>query len=270
MGFLVILFAYHSHTFSDRKLHVIFCDIGQGDGILIRTAGGIDIVVDGGPDGSKMLSCLSRHLPFWDRTIEVMYLTHPDADHLTGLIDIVKTYSIRYFGTSQAPKTTAVYKELMSSLLDKNIPVHWVFSGDGIKTKDGFAMTALWPTPGFINQKSAETNDYSLVQEITYKKFSVLLTGDIPSTYLNSIMPRLVYLDIFKPPHHGSKTGIDEFTFQHLVPRLAVLSYGYHNRYHHPAPSTLDILKQYKIPYKDTLKGDVEIVSDGTSWSVKD
>jgi competence protein ComEC len=269
LAFLILLSLYQLFTLSDNKLHLIFCNVGQGDGILIRTAKGDDIIVDGGSGENTMTDCLSRHLPFWDRTIEAMYLTHPDSDHLTGLIQVVKTYNINYFGTSQAPQSTQVVKELMDSLKEKNIPVHYVFRGDVVKSSDGFSLTTFWPTHEFIFQNDKETNDYSLVQEIKYGTFHALLTGDIPSTYLNSIMPTLGYLDVFKPPHHGSKTGIDEFTFQHLVPKFAVLSFGLNNRYHHPAPSTIKILNEYHIPYKNTLSGDVEIVTDGKSWRVE-
>lgn len=269
MVFLTILGAYHFIRFSDKNFHLIFCNVGQGDGILVRTPDGIDIIVDGGPHEDSMTECLSRHLPFWDKDIEAMYLTHPDSDHLTGLIGVIKAYNVKYFGTSEAPKGTAVFNELMSLLEEKKITKHYVFAGDKIVTKDGAGITTLWPTQEFINHKSSETNDYSLVQLVKYGKFQTLLDGDIPSIYLNSIMPQLGYLDVFKPPHHGSKTGTDEFTFQHLVPKLAVLSYGFHNKYHHPSPEVVEILQKYNIPTKNTLKGDVEIVSNGTNWWVK-
>ena len=263
------LFFYQSIKFSDNKLHIVFCDIGQGDGILIRTPGGADIIVDGGPD-SSILNCLSRHLPLWDRDIEVMYLTHPDADHLTGLISIIKTYNVKYFGTSDAPKGTLVFEELNRQLALHKITKHFVFRGDEIKTSDGFSMTTFWPTTEFVKSGgNDDVNYYSLIQEISYGKFHALLDGDSPYQVLNPVMGLISNLDVFKPPHHGSKTGVDELTFAHLVPRLAVLSYGLHNRYHHPAPQVLELLKRFKIPYKDTLKGDVEIVSDGFKFWIK-
>ena len=269
IGFLAVLGAYHLLKYSDNNFHLIFCNVGQGDGILIRTPRGIDVIIDGGSKENSMTECLSRHLPFWDREIEVMYMAHPDADHLTGLIGVVKSYNVKYFGTPDAPKGTAVYLELMQLLETNKIAKHSILLGDGLKTKDGITIATYWPTSGFIDLKSEETNDYSLVQMVKYGKFQALLTGDIPSTYLNSILPQIGYLDVFKPPHHGSKTGVDEFTFQHLIPKFAVLSYGYRNRYHHPSPQVIDILKQYKIPFKDTLNGDVEIISDGERWSIK-
>lgn len=266
---LSIITLYHSITLSDKNFHLIFCDVGQGDGIFIRTPKGYDIVVDGGPGDYSMTDCLSRHLPFWDREIDAVYMTHPDADHLTGLVEVVKTYNVKYFGMSNAPKSTAVYKDLLRSLRDKNIPADLVIRGDRISTSDGLKMQALWPTVQFSNSKSEETNDYSLVQYLSFGKFKALLTGDVASVYLNSIMPTTGLIDVFKPPHHGSKTGVDEFTFQHNKPQLAVISAGAKNRYGHPSSEVLKVLKDNNIPYEDTRSGDVEIISDGEKWWVK-
>lgn len=268
MAFLFVFTCYHFIKYSDNNFHLIFCDVGQGDGILIRTPKGVDVIVDGGPRENSMTDCLTRHLPFWDRSIEAMFMTHPDSDHLTGLIGVLKTYNVKFFGTSEAPKGTAVFQELMDTLKQKSVPVHYIFDGDLLKTNDGFSLTTFWPTRAFITEMSLETNDYSLIQEVQYGKFNALLDGDSPSKYLDPVINGLRYLDVFKPPHHGSKTGIDAATFARLVPSFAVLSYGYHNRYHHPAPSTLEFLKRANIPYKDTLKGDVEIVADSKKWWV--
>lgn len=117
--FLGILTLYHSLILSDKNFHLIFCDVGQGDGILIKTPSGQDIIVDGGPSDNSMVDCLSRNLPFWDREIDAVYMTHPDADHLTGLVEVIRTYNVKYFGMSNAPKSTEVYKELLRVLQSK-------------------------------------------------------------------------------------------------------------------------------------------------------
>ena len=269
MCFLLFLSAYHLISYSDNNFRLIFCVVGQGDGILIRTKTGIDIIIDGGPKENSMTKCLGRHLPFWDRTIEAVFMTHPDMDHLTGLIGVAKTYNINFFGTSKAPKDTEVYKELVSILEGKKVKIENAFRGDQLKTNDGLVMKVEWPTMAFINNPSKETNDYSLVHLLEFGKFRALLTGDIPSVYLNSIMPTVGSVDIFKPPHHGSRTGLDEFTFQHGVPSLAVISAGKNNRYGHPHKEVIQVLDQYKIPYKYTFEGDVEVISDGAKWWLK-
>jgi competence protein ComEC len=266
---LAFITLYHSITISDKKFHLIFCDVGQGDGIFIRTPDGHDIVIDGGPGDFSMTDCLSRHMPFWDRDLDAVYLTHPDADHLTGLIEVVKTYNIKYFGTSNAPKDTEVYKELIKNISDKKLEIHYLRRGDRVVTNDGMRMQILWPSKEFANSKSLETNDYSLVHLLEFGDFRAVLTGDVPSIYLNSLMPLIGRIDVFKPPHHGSRTGIDAFTFQHTVPKYAVLSFGAKNRYGHPNIEVLNLIKEAKIPYLSTIDGDVEIVSDGKKWWIK-
>lgn len=269
LAFLSLLTLYHSIAFSDKNFHLIFCDVGQGDGIFMRTPEGHDIVVDGGPLDNSMTDCLSRHLPFWDRNIDVVFLTHPDADHLTGLIELVRSYNIANFATSKAPKDTDVFRELVTTLEENNIEIKYVGKGDIVKTTDGLVLTIEWPTKEFISRGSDDTNDYSLVHQLKFGKLTALLTGDVPSVYLNSIIPIISHTDIFKPSHHGSKTGVDEFTFQHNKPQIAVISAGENNRYGHPAPDVLKILKDNGIPYKETKYGDVEFVSDGEKWWLK-
>ena len=88
---LIFLYFYQTTKFSDKTLHLIFCDVGQGDGIYIRTPTGADIVIDGGKSNGLMLECLSENMPFWDRKIELLFATHPDADHIGGLIEIIES-----------------------------------------------------------------------------------------------------------------------------------------------------------------------------------
>src|SRR3972149_6329793 len=97
-GFLIGFILLTSYFFSlpDGKLHIIFCDVGQGDAAYIRTPNNQDMLIDGGPD-DKVLSCLGRHMPFYDRTIDVVVLTHPQKDHLQGLISVVERYTVKYF-----------------------------------------------------------------------------------------------------------------------------------------------------------------------------
>jgi competence protein ComEC len=242
--------------------------VGQGDGILIKTPKGHDIVVDGGPGDYAMTDCLARHLPFWDREIDVVFLTHPDSDHLTGIIEVIKSYSVKQFGTSQAPKDTDVYKELISVLAKRGIGVLYVTKGDRVETTDGLVMDVVWPTDAFISGGSSDTNEYSLVHYVKFGESTALLTGDVTSVYLNSIMLTIGHTDIFKSPHHGSKTGVDEFTFQHNKPQIAVISAGENNSYGHPHKEVLNLFKSNDIPYYETKNGDLEFISDGVKWWV--
>lgn len=256
-------------TFSDNNFRLIFCDVGQGDGIYIRTPKGHDIVIDGGPDDFSMSECLVRHMPIWDREIDIVFLTHPDSDHLTGLINVLKSYSVKEFATSKAPKDTDVFNELLETVEREGLDVKYLTKGDRLETTDGLVMTVEWPTEQFVTGGSSDSNEYSLVHFLKYGSTTALLTGDVTSVYLNSIMPIIGHAGIFKSPHHGSKTGVDEFTFEHNTPDIAVISAGKNNSYGHPSREVLGLFKEKGIPYVETKNGDIEFVSDGKVWQLK-
>lgn len=257
--------------FSDGKLHVIFCDVGQGDGIYIRTPGGADIVIDGGP-GQAVLDCIGDHHPFWDRTIELTFLSHPHADHMEGLIELAKRYSIRSFNTEHTKADSDMVVEFDTVLSSHHIPKRWITKPDTFVTSDGVTITTLWPTKELIQEykdlddPNFDKNSLSLVQLLTYKDFSVLLTGDVQYDVLNDILSRYPDVDILKVSHHGSDTGTDENTLKSHHIGMAVISVGYKNRYSHPHKSVLNLLEQYNVYYKRTdINGTVEVVSDGVS-----
>lgn len=268
--FLAGLFVYQAAIFSDGKLHIIFCNVGQGDGIYIKTPKGTDIVIDSGPDNS-ILSCLERHMPMWDRTIELAFATHPDADHIGGFRYILESYKVLSFNTSEKTSGTRVFAQIRDLISQKHIPLRYVFDGDEFRMPEGIQMHVYWPTRTFVNSQdvNADTNSFSLVQILTYKNFKTLFTGDIESGILDNIFFRGLMVDVFKIPHHGSKTGVDDLTFQLIKPRFVPISSGSHNRYNHPNPIVLELLKKYKIPYKNTAQvGDIEIVTDGESLKI--
>ncbi len=262
---LLGLFFYQSSQFSDKTLHIIFCDVGQGDGILIRTPTGADIVVDGGPQNGKMVACLARYLPFWDHDIELMFATHPDADHIGGLVDVIQSYTVKSFDTSEATKDTNVFRKLNSLIAEKRIPFKNIVTGDKFSLTDGVSIETKWPNPGF---ESSDTNEHSLVQILSYGDFRALLTGDIPYQILDTLDFPSTFA-VFKIPHHGSKTGVDDATFNKIRAYFVPISAGKNNKYHHPHPSVIALLKKYRIPYKRTDEvGSIEVVTDGKNTKV--
>ena len=108
------LFAWHLIIFSDKKLHIVFCDVGQGDAILIRSSSGIVSLVDGGPD-ERVEACLSRHLPFWQRTITLLLLSHPHADHYMGMLGILDRYTVKNFATEKLDNNTVLFSALLEN-----------------------------------------------------------------------------------------------------------------------------------------------------------
>ena len=256
---------YQNITYNDKKLHVVICDVGQGDAIFIRTPNGSDILIDAGPD-DKVLQCLSKNMPFWDRTIEIAILTHPDADHVTGFIDVAKRYKLISFYTSNVKTNTTVYTQFLKTLEDYEIKQNFLWQGDKFRFKDGLIMETLWPTNDW---EGLTTNSFSVASLLTYKNFKVLLTGDLDAQQLERIDDLAGDIDFLKVPHHGSRFGLTSGIIDILSPEIAAISVG-KNSYGHPTQFILDLLKSKNIKTLRTDKdGEVEITTDGSNWIVK-
>jgi len=278
----VLLFSYLA-TLPDGKLHLVFCDVGQGDAAYIRTPSNADLLIDGGPD-DKVLSCLGRHMPFYDRTIDVVVLSHPQKDHISGLIPVLQRYRVKYVISSVAGSQDKNYRDFIMAAGRKNIPVK------RLNFSDSFSLGAtkfsiLWPEKEWIAQNSDDSdssilgvstgedlNYFSYYINLRYGTFDALFTGDADSAIQPIIMELASLkddLEILKIPHHGSRTAVLPEFLDKVKPKLAVISVG-KNSYGHPAEETIKQLKDRAIGIKRTdREGDIEIVSDGKSWYVK-
>lgn len=268
----------------DDNLHLVFCDVGQGDAALIIYKSS-QVLVDGGPD-SRVLNCLSRHMPFWDRTVELVVLTHPQADHLTGLIDVIKRYNVSGFLATGVVNDTEGFWRLREEVLDAGIPVS-ILSRQDIVRFDGVELRALWPEeklgsklvwqrePGSTSRTgsqkvlgaaySGDLNDTSIVLQLSLNEFDILLTGDVSSGVENQLAWK-GEIEVFKVAHHGSRYSSDQAFLERLAPKLAVISVG-RNSFGHPTREVLGRLAALGIKTLRTDKvGDVEIISDGRSW----
>lgn len=279
--FLIVLLAcfslYQYVKFSDGKLHVIFCDVGQGDAIMIRTPKDKTILVDGGPDNS-VLDCLSGHMPFWQRTIDIAILTHPHADHFMGFLPVIDRYAVRLFATEKLSNNTAGYAHLQELLGKKGIPIRYIEASDRFKSNDAVILNVLGPTASYLTKTSpggliGEHEEFaSLVLQLVYGSFDLLLTGDSQAEGVHNALDFQVgrqQINVLHVPHHGSKTGLDKRIFEKISPGLAVISVG-KNKYGHPNEEILKILSDKDIKILRTDEhGDVEIVTDGNEFSVK-
>ncbi len=271
------IFVFQYGRFYDDKLHVVFCNVGQGDAIFIRTPKGLDILIDGGPDDS-VLSCLAGHMPFWDRKLELVILTHPHADHINGLINVLGHYKVDSFATEMIKNNTGGFSRLMEKIKDENIKIRYVYAGDKFVFKDGVVVKIAGPSKEFIKKTSpggtiGERKEFaSVVSFIEYKRFEVLLTGDSQASGLEQALRQaqgFSTVSVLQVPHHGSKTGLNSEILDFIKPELAVVSVG-KNNYGHPAVSTIQILRDKDIKILRTdQNGEIEIVSDGESWGVK-
>ncbi len=265
---LMTMSIYQAIKSSDNRLHIVFCDVGQGDGIYIRTPDKKDIVVDAGAN-EKMLECLSRHMPFWDRTIDIVFSTHADLDHYGGLSGIFEAYKIIYYAKSSNTSPAQSY-EYLEELVKKEGSVNKIiYKGDKFVFSSSVEILTLWPTKEFEKNVGADDNNLSLVQIVKFGNFELLLDGDLDKEILNTIIDTQKDIDVLKLSHHGSYTGTDNETFSHIKPELSIISSGKNNRYGHPHKEVLDVLKQNNLKYLRTdEKGDIEIVTDGTKFWV--
>ncbi len=296
---LILLFTFLG-SLPDGKLHIVFCNVGQGDGAYIRFPDGRDMVVDGGPD-DKMLGCLGKHMPFWDRAIDIVLMTHPQKDHMQGLISVFERYSVDTFVRSDVDNTTEGYKKLEDIVRQKNVSVRFETEGQTI-TVGPARVEFLWPSQeqiakgkeatlatretqatqeGKANQGAhdlkvlgavtGDLNNYSLVFHLRYGTFDTVFTGDADQHVEYQYIGKKLSddrVEVLKVPHHGSKTGMTDEFIQWVKPALAVISVG-KNSYGHPSEKALGQLAAVGTRVLRTdQEGDIEIVSDGKGWKV--
>jgi competence protein ComEC len=254
-SFFVCLIIFFNNYF-DERTKIVFCNVGQGDGAYIRIRNKIDVIIDAGPDKS-ILSCLGKYMPFWDRKIEIAFLSHPNNDHYNGYFFIADRYKIDKFITVNTYDliVSESYKKLLKKLSDKNIPLLFGVSGDKISVA-GDDFTIYWPPKGF---NSANDNDFSQILLFQQNDFRVLFTGDASPFVLGKLSHGAIgKIDILKVPHHGSKNGLIKKFLDLADPLVAVISVGKNNSYGHPHRQILDMLKAKNVKIRRTdEEGDI-------------
>lgn len=249
----------------DNNFHLVTCDVGQGDAIL-ATAGTYQILTDGGP-GKKVLDCLGRHMPFWDREIEVVVLTHPQIDHFGGMTEVFKRFKVDTFVTTTAESGTSEYQLLKNAVGSSGARV--VDADVGTQVRVGkMQLDIVHPPKGLT---SSDDNDLSIVSVLKYSNFEALLTGDLSPKATEIVLQKGLIgpVKYIKVPHHGSRYGLTKNLLEITRPAVAVISLKKDNIYGHPHKETLDLLDLFGVKvYRTDQLGDVEIVSDGTGFVV--
>lgn len=229
------------------RTEVVFLNVGEGDAILL-SQGENQVLVDGGRDGKDLLYRLGRHLPFWDRQIEAVIATHPDADHIGGLTALLRAYRVRNVLTTGAGSGTEAFRMLEAAIRERGVPTATVFAGASLDFPRGGQLDVLSPNRP-VPREATETNLGSVVARFAYNDSSFLLTGDLPheETHLVSVPAT----EILKIAHHGSKESSDAAFLDAVRPREAVISVG-QNNYGHPDPGVLTRLAERGITVRRT------------------
>lgn len=252
---------------SDGLTHIYFLDVGQGDSILITTSVGEVILIDGGPS-AEVVAHLDAILPFWKRNLDLMVLTHPHADHVTGLVEVLQRYRVEQFIYNGSVYGTNIYATLLASLEAASVPVTIPQAGDYYNFSP-CQLEVLYTNQ--LTTTVTDPNDTSLVTQLTCQKFDLLLTGDMSTTIENQLVEAGVLSDVevLKVGHQGSHTSSGQRFLETVLPNLGVISVG-KNNFGHPHADILARYEKLGIPiWRTDESGTVEIATDGEKYLVK-
>jgi competence protein ComEC len=248
-------------------LEIDFFDVGQGDGIFIEIGDGKQMLVDGGPS-NMILEKLGKEMRFYDRYIDLIVLTHPEYDHINGLIEVIRRYNIGAIIATGVVRETNAYKEWVKIIEQKNIPIYIAQLGGQIDFGNNIKMDILYPFESLVGQEVSNTNNSSIVGKLVYKDFELLLTGDIEKSVERKLINSNINLqaDVLKVPHHGSKSSSTEEFLKAVDSVLNIIQAGKDNKYGHPHEEVLArMAKDVFVTGKD---GDLEVFSNGKDFSI--
>lgn len=271
IGLIFLIFYTTKPQASEQGLNIYFLNVGQGDATYIKTPSGQDILIDGGPDNA-VLTELGRVMSFSDREIDLVILSHPHADHITGLLEVLKRYKVDEVWETAVVHPSATYTSWQAEIKTQNIPEKFVSAGDE-KIFDSVKIKVIYPLSSLEKTTIDNLNNASIVNRLEYNKFSTLFTGDaegeVQKILLKSSENMSLYATVIKVAHHGSENGISEDFLKMVRPAIAVISVGKDNKYGHPAVSVINLLKKYAIQiYRTDQNGTIEISSDGENYQV--
>lgn len=260
----------------DGRLHVTVLDVGQGDAILIETPNDQTVLVDAGPDRDLTLRRIGQELPFHERHVDVVILTHPHQDHLGGLEEVLRRYEVGVFVDGGRPAETEPHRRLLGAVArEPGARLLLAAAGQRIPIGGGAVLEVLYPAPEDVTAPlpDGDVNNASVVVLLRYGAFEALLTGDAeaPVEALLAARGALAPVDVLKVGHHGSDSSTTPALLGATHPRVAVISLGADNDYGHPHRSTLEHLAA--IPglrlYRTDRDGSVEITTDGRTFTVE-
>jgi competence protein ComEC len=231
-------------------------DVGQGDSTLLTSPSGAQIIVDGGP-GDALMRALPSQMPFLDRTIELIVLTHPNTDHYQGFFPLLKRYRVLRALVTGVGYASTTYDALIKALKEEGTEIIIAEAGNDIDFGDGLLLDVVWPAHSLSGTLSTEkdVNDTSIVlRAIGPEGKAILLTGDIEETGEKALLATGadVRADVLKIGHHGGKTSTSSGLLLATNPRSAVISVATKNGYGHPHPVTMTRLKSFAIPTRTT------------------
>ena len=273
IGIIAILFCFNVLAWTavfqigeHRFLKVVFFDVGQGDSIFIETPKKTQILIDGGPSG-RVVEKLGSELPFFDRSIDLIIATHPDSDHISGLVEVLKSYQVDLVATTGVKGSTAEFDEFASEI--KKNKINEIILKKGQRISIGNLLLYVFaPLEDFEGKTVKDYNTSSLVLKAVYGNNSFLLTGDAPHSIEKKMVAQEIDLSsqVLKIGHHGSKNSSSDIFLEKVNPEIVVIQVGRDNTYGHPSQEVLGKLEKYGIMILRTdEQGDIKFFSNGLS-----
>jgi competence protein ComEC len=263
-GVVALLVWLAALALPDGRLHVAFLDVGQGDAILVTTPDGRQLLIDGGPSATDLNWRLGQEMPFWDRKLELVVNTHPDNDHLGGLVSLLERYRVEQALVSDLAIDSQLYQEWDKELTETELTPVIGQAGQQLELGGGVTATVLNPGPASANLD--DPNDHSVVLHLQFGQISFLLPGDIEAPIEQKLVASGVPLTatVLKSPHHGSRTSSSEPFLEAVDPQVVVISVGAENTFGHPSPEVLERYAAHGLPVLRTdEQGTIEFVTDG-------
>lgn len=244
-------------------LCVVFLDVGQGDAIFVQSPAGVQLLVDTGRDQS-VLRGVGDVMDFGDREIDHLLLTHPDADHIGGAVDILERFLVSQVIRTENESDTALWEATKRQIEEEGAKVTMARRGQVFDLGGGVKLEILFPD---IDPIEMESNTASIVARLIYGDTAFMLTGDSPKSieeYLVLVEGEHLKSDVLKAGHHGSRTSTAELFLAEVDPEYAVISAGADNSYGHPHVEVTDALFNYGVEtYSTAESGNIVFWSDG-------
>jgi competence protein ComEC len=249
-----------------ERLRVSFFDVGQGDAILIETPAGQQILIDGGPDSDRVCLELGQKLPFWDRSLDLVVLTHAHDDHVTGLVEVLRRYEVGQVLEPGLAENTPSYEAWLETIEEKGMERTIARAGQRIDLGDGLMIEVIHPQEEMLQGTDSDANNNSLVLRLVWGGVSFLFTGDIDGEAEMAILYadqwRELNSTVLKVAHHGSARSTSGQFLAAVQPDTAVISVGENNNFGHPDEATVVRLGEVEI-YRTDENGTISFTTDG-------
>lgn len=249
---------------------VVFLDVGQGDAILLQN-NNQQLLIDGGP-GATVLERLAEELPYYDKKIEVVAVTHPQQDHIEGLLHVLERYDVGLVILPHGATGSSLFESFLNSVEEKKIPYRFAWAGQKLQFHDAIVqILAPLETEQAKVIARADINNASVTTRIDMHGLSFYLSGDAEQvaehTVVSSWDKKIMDVDIVKAGHHGSNSSTQHLLLKATTPSAAVISVGEDNRYGHPHPAVLSRLSGVPV-WRTDIHGSVRFLFDKKKWYV--